>query len=306
MMPTLAFNAAVRDLALEIAWSLWAELGLSGWTRHHADSAIDLEPLIIATPRLGEWDARLLEEAFDWCVLNSRFVSAVRLRNLLNTVDEPTRRAFGDFAATVRKERRVSWPTEGEPLQLRITGRSSVPDLLRPALQQLRLRAVVGVSARAEILRWMLPQPSRFFVVAELAAHAAYGKDNVADALDMFSLAGVVTQSTMTTAGNQKAFRLDAGAELVALAGPAIPNPDWAARFRLLLAVVALASSAPDDGAGRAAAIYALLDECQHDLARVGTYPHVRQGVEAVNEDFDRWSIGALRSWAGLDRADGV
>jgi hypothetical protein len=152
-MPTLAFSAALRELALEIAWSLWAELGLSGWTRHHADSAVDLEPLIIATPRLGEWDARLLEESFDWCVLNSRFVSAVRLRNLLNTVDEPTRRAFGDFAATVRKKRRVSWPAEGEPLQLRVTGRSSVPDLRRPALQQLRLRAILGVSARAEIIR---------------------------------------------------------------------------------------------------------------------------------------------------------
>jgi hypothetical protein len=305
-MPTLAFNAAVRDLALEIAWSLWAELGLSGWTRHHADSAVDLEPLIIATPRLGDWDARLLEESFDWCVQNSRFVSAVRLRNMLTTVGEPTRRAFGDFAATVRKERRVSWPADGEPLQLRLTGRSSVPDLLRPALQQLRLRAIFGVSARAEILRWMLPQPSRFFVVAELAAHAAYGKDNVADALDMFVLAGVVTQTTMTTAGNQKTFRLDAGAELVALAGPAIPNPDWAARFRLLLALIDFASTAPGDGAARAAAIYALLGEHQHDLARVGTFPHMRQGVEAVNEDFDQWSIGALRSWAGVDSAAGV
>jgi hypothetical protein len=189
-MPALVFSAEVRDLALEIAWSLWAELGLSGWTRHHAESAVDLEPLIIATPRLGAWDARLLEESFDWCVLNSRFVSAVRLRNLLKTVDEPTRRAFGDFDATVRMERRVSWPAEGEPLQLRVTSRSSVPDLLRPALQQLRLRAILG--------------------------------------------------------------------------------------------------------------------EHQHDLARVGTFPHVRQGVEAVNEDFERWSIGALRSWAGLDRADGA
>jgi hypothetical protein len=62
---------------------------------------------------------------------------------------------------------------------------------------------------------------------------------------------------------------LAAGAELVALAAPAIPNPDWAARFRLLLAVVAFASSTRDDRAGRAAAIYAVLSEYQHDLARV-------------------------------------
>jgi hypothetical protein len=115
-----------------------------------------------------------------------------------------------------------------------------------------------------------------------------------------------VTQTTMTTAGNQKAFRLDAGAELVALAGPAILNPDWAARFRLLLALVGFASTAQGDAAARAAAVYALLGEHQHDLARVGTFPQMRQGVEAVNEDFDRWWIGALRSWAGLDPAAGV
>jgi hypothetical protein len=139
----------------------------------------------------------------------------------------------------------------------------------------------------------MLPQPTRFFVVAELAAHSAYGKDNVADALDMFSLAGVVTQTTMTTAGNQKEFRLDASAELVALAGPAIPNPDWAARIRLLLALVGFASPAQGDAAARAAAVYALLGEHQHDLARVGMFPQMSQGVEAVNEDFDRWSIDA-------------
>ncbi|HVD02101.1 MAG TPA: hypothetical protein VNG93_13290 [Candidatus Dormibacteraeota bacterium] len=244
---------------------------------------------------------RLLEEAFDWCVLNSRFVSAVRLRNLLGAADEPTRRSFGAFAATVRAQKRVSWPGEGSPLSLRVTGRSEVPDLRRPALQQLRLRAILGVSARAEIIRWMLPEPSRFFGVTDLANRTAYGKDNIADALEMFSLAGILTRTTMTTAGNQKLFRLDAGAELVAIAGAATPCPEWAARFRLLLGLVAIASDAPDDRAARGAAVYAFLQEFRHDLARVGTFPHLGQGVEAVNDDFDRWSTGALRSWAGLD-----
>jgi hypothetical protein len=191
---------------------------------------------------------------------------------------------------------------------------------LTPNLTPKRIRVSVFNLIGKEVLTWHAEGIARgtsgsvqmgagragFFVVAELAANAAYGKDNVADALDMFSLAGVVTQTTLTTAGNQKAFRLDAGAELVALAGPAIPNPDWAARFRLLLALVGFVSTAQGNGAARAAAIHALLEAHQHDLARVGTFPHMRQGVEAVNEDFDRWSIGALRSWAALDHADGV
>jgi hypothetical protein len=197
------YKDEVQNLALETVWSLWSEAGLSGWARHHADTAIDVEPLIIATAWLGQFDARLLEEAFDWCVLNSRFVSAVRLRNLLATVNDPVRNAFGAFSATVRSRKKVSWPGTGRTLELSVTHRSTVPDLRRPALLQLRLRAVFGVTARAEILRRMLPEPSRFFGIAELALHAAYGKDNVADALDLLSLAAITTETTMTSAGTQ-------------------------------------------------------------------------------------------------------
>ena len=32
-MPNESFKDEVLELALELAWSLWAELGVSGWTR---------------------------------------------------------------------------------------------------------------------------------------------------------------------------------------------------------------------------------------------------------------------------------
>ena len=40
-------------LALDLAWSLWAELGVDGAARRHDWQAIDLEPLIIFTARLA-------------------------------------------------------------------------------------------------------------------------------------------------------------------------------------------------------------------------------------------------------------
>jgi hypothetical protein len=293
------YKAEVQNLALETVWSLWSEAGVSGWARHHSETAIDLEPLLIATAWLGQFDARLLEEAFDWCVLNSRFASAVRLRNLLPTMHDPVRVAFGAFATTVRSRRKVSWPGAGTPLKISVTNRSTIPDLRRPALLQLRLRALFGVAARAEILRRMLPEPGRFFGIAELALHSAYGKDNVADALDLLTLAAITTETTMTSAGNAKLFRLESAAELVALVGPLPANqPDWSARFRILLRLVDFALGAPEDPTARAAAIFRLLELLQSDLRWIGTFPRLPLGVEAVNHDFNEWSVKALEAWA--------
>lgn len=299
MPPTLS-SAAVTDQALGLVWGLWRELGLSGWVGNPTSTGIDLEPLIIATASLGSSDPRLLEEAFDWCLANSKLISSVRLRNLLPTFDLPTQKAFGDFAATVKRHKKVAWPADGSPLRLQVTGRSSAPELTRPTLQQLRLRAVFGVSARAEILWTMLQQPSRFYVIGELALTTAYGKDNIADALELLSMAGVVTRTTMTTTGSRRTYRLDAVSALEELVGQALPTPDWGARFRLVLALIRLFAEAPGSETGRAAAIVSFVEAAQQDLRRVATFPHLRRGVDSVNEDFDRWMVGALKTWANL------
>lgn len=299
-MPTPSFSDRVKGLALDLTWSQWAELGVSGWARRHDQVVIDLEPLIIATSGLGHLDTRLRDESLDWCVLNSRFVSAYRLRNLLPTFDQTTTKAFGRFGATVKEHRR-GWPGDGEPLRFSPTGRSSVPDLGRPGLLQLRLRAIFGVSARAEIIKRMLPEPDRPFGIAELAMYTAYGKDNLADALGMMSLAGIVARNVMTTAGNVGVFTLPAATRVNQLLGGILApdrHPYWTARFRVLLQLVEFALSSPMDRVVRAAEIERLLGSMQSDLRWVASYPRIRRGVDAVNDDFEEWSISLLSRWA--------
>ena len=43
----IASPAPVGEGALALAWSLWTELGVPGWSRRHQDWAIDPEPLIL-------------------------------------------------------------------------------------------------------------------------------------------------------------------------------------------------------------------------------------------------------------------
>ena len=301
-MPIDSFNAeSAQRWALDLAWSLWTELGVSGQRRSHTDIGVDLEPLIVATAYLSKFDARLRDESLDWCVLNVSYVSSDRLRNFLRTVDENVRHVFGPYSATLKKVRRVSWPGDGRPFAFSATRRSVAPDLFRPALVQLRLRAAFGVSGRAETLRWLLHQPDHFVGSLELALKSYYGKDNVADTLDLLARAGLLEATVMTTAGNQRVFRLDRQANVVAALEDwmKVPQQRWDAVFRVVVGLIEFTRAAPGRPESRAVAIQGLLADMQSDLRWLGTFPRLRQGVDAVNQDFDAWAIRALQHWAG-------
>src|SRR5579871_4554200 len=111
-----ASPAPIGEEVLALAWSLWAELGVPGWTRRHQDWAIDPEPLILLTAFLGENDARLRDECISWCVRNSWYISIARLRNLLKTSAPSLRARWGPFAATVNAFGDAGWPDATQPL----------------------------------------------------------------------------------------------------------------------------------------------------------------------------------------------
>jgi hypothetical protein len=119
-------------MVLDLAWSLWAELGVDGRGRRHDWQAIDLEPLIIFTAYAGNIDSRLRANSMDWCIANARFASAFRLRNLAEEAGAITREAFGRYAATVKAHAKVPWPSIGDPLAIWASERIGEPDLRRP------------------------------------------------------------------------------------------------------------------------------------------------------------------------------
>jgi hypothetical protein len=279
----------VDRLALELAWSLWAELGLDGAQRRHDWQAIDLEPLIIFTAHLGNGDNRLRASSIDWCITNARFVSAFRLRNLAEQASATTRAAFGRYAATVRAHSKAPWPGEGDPLTLLHPEHIGSPDLRRPSLIQLRLRALVGVSARAEVLKLMLAEPDRPQATSTLAEDAAYGKGSVAQALEMLTLAGIVQ---VQPDGNRLLYRLARPAELgQALLWLPSVFPDWWPIFRVVEALSDYAHSASGPQSSRAAAVPALLDRIDADLHRLAIADHLPHGTGAA-------SVAELEHWA--------
>ena len=316
-MPTSSYKERVRDAVLSMLWSLWAEVGAGGWERRHGSTAVDVEPLIIATnhPSLQRADRRLLAQALDWSTTNVRLVSAVRLRNLLPEFGHGLTQSFTDFGAAVNRETNANWPMAGKARQPKSSvsrlGSNHTPfaDLTRPSLLQLRLRACWGVSVRAEIIRLLLAEPPHLFLgVSQLAARAAFGRHNVAGAVEMMVRAGILRERG---AGRWHQFQLAKrdpaedveGDPWESLFGP-LPatSPDWVARLNFTLALLDFSEADIKDPLVRAAESARLRREHAQDIARNGIVFAIRQpgptGKEPI-KDFEDQALKVLLRWSG-------
>ena len=179
--------------ALDLAWSLWRQLGVSTWSSPHEDWAIELEPLIVYTAMIAEQDTRLLRESIDWCVSNHGLLSLRQVRHILRAHRWPTNGPIGRFGATVSRATGKPWPGVKEAAAHEVvpSGRSQAPSLAKPELLQLRLRSIFGVTSRAEVVRVLLIDPKRAWSLAEITDRVAYTRRQVTTDLEMLTLGGV-------------------------------------------------------------------------------------------------------------------
>jgi hypothetical protein len=91
----------VWRLAIDLAWSLWRELGVPGPVRRHEGWLVVPEPLIVFTAALGDRDRRLRDNAVAWCAAHRSLVSARALANTFAREGWQTD-DLADFAATLR------------------------------------------------------------------------------------------------------------------------------------------------------------------------------------------------------------
>ncbi|MDQ1739708.1 MAG: hypothetical protein QOE53_1360 [Pseudonocardiales bacterium] len=286
-MPTARpIPRSAAALELDVVWGAWAELGVSGWARTHRDWAIDPEPLVIVTPLIAARDARLRDEALDWCVHNWRHISRVRLRNLLRAQPDDVVDAYARFAATVNAHGGANWPEESQSWAYATTGRSMPPALSRDSLIWLRMRAMFGVSARTEILRYFLSHEGVRASVTTLATASGYTKRNIADESTTLQRAGVLGVRSVL---NRLDYSLDRDVQLRAFVGEPPPVlPDWTTLLRLIRALVDLSE---DSSRLTARALYVEASRVLHDL----------------DEDFDRLelSLPPIRGndyWSAVQR----
>lgn len=238
----MATVSELREHIVESLWSQWHELGVSSTVpRRHSDDVIDPEPLVAFTAVHGDLDARLRDESIDWILAYGTYLSKARLKNVLADWGVGDDAHFHEYAATVNAHSNLAWPAGNEKsFAFRPRSRALLEDLSRPALLSLRVRAVFGVGARAEILRALLRRPDVSLTGADLSAETSYRKRNVLNEIEPLRLAGIVKSFRVVNADR---FSLAKGGELIGLIGPVPPRATrWTQTFRALHLMLDLAT----------------------------------------------------------------
>ncbi len=291
-------NHAFKEHALDLTWSLWSELGVSGWGRRHQQWGVDPEPLVIFTAWIGELDTRLRDESLDWCLSYGRYLSRSRLRNLLKDIPSDIEAAFGRYATTLNEHSNLNWPGIGEPYEWTPSGKSHVEDFTPPSLIALRFRALFGVSGRAETLRVLLAANAPL-AASEIAEMIDYTKRNVSDALDSLRMAGLVSGEPR---GNQIRYRLRQK-ELERLMAP-LPKwfPAWKPVLNVVKTILTVDSLAKSPKAARAVEANKTIRSITADLIASGLKgPDTKVTGESYWDALQEWSQDLMTALSAGD-----
>ena len=183
------FRARVADLL----WAQWTTMGVAGQQAIAGDQVLDPEALVAVTCTIGREDPRLFDAMLDWLGVNGRYLNPHRLRRMLTTWPLAGAPVWMAVAATLQQggptdkwarsaRSKVPGGARPEPL-FRLADGRPLPVLHRPdpvfascgwlrepyrprgvarpfppagpATLLLRLRALLGIHARCEILAFL-------------------------------------------------------------------------------------------------------------------------------------------------------
>ncbi len=305
-----------------LAWEQWSQLGVSAATpRRREERAADPEALLLFTLDVGRGEPRLFDEVLDWLVHNEALISVHRLRNLsANPTDRTLVDAALDWSSGARRRARpaartppIAHGTALEPLftslpmprrdvdpafarhglarsPLQPSGKSQAPRLHDPIAFALRLRRLLGVGVRAEVVRTLLTIRAPMVSGRIITASAGFAQRNVREGLTQLYEAGVITIANVSD-DRQYAIRHDDWAALLRLDNtPELPfHYDWISSLRALTRILRWLERPDLDELSpylRASQARTLVAEIEPDLQRVGVAPGVysRHGPDYWDE----------------------
>lgn len=246
---------------LDFVWRQWTSLGVPGDRTSSGDWIIDPEALVLITTEIGRHDSRLLDTAADWLFAHGQSINLQRLRRLQGQwgpCDERVLSGIAEILAersvlrkwrSLRETIRVPEPAEalfrapdgsgvpvfGDPdprfekfglLRSRWEPRAhgQAPSPRRPGNLLLTLRSLFGVSARAEIMAWLLTHEEGH--PAAIAKATAYFPKSIQATLNDMEASGQIRSERH---GREKYFRLQRDDWRFLITWPGPPRfPRWA------------------------------------------------------------------------------
>jgi len=191
----------------DLVWGLWKELGVPGVVRLPHPPVLDVEWLLVHTPFLAANDPRLDELAFGWCAQHHNRVSTRRLRSVAERVEPEVADLFWAWAAELRSVARINWVKADDATPSSRNIRRIRLDITRSPLVALRVRAVFGVGARADIICELLAKEGQWLRASEFV-EVGYTKSTAITVLSDLARARVLSS---TARSNATVYTLGAG-----------------------------------------------------------------------------------------------
>lgn len=192
----------LRETSIQAAWTQWASLGASALqgSDEQAGSIIDLEALLLFSFYLEPAERRLRDFAYWWAEVGSDLVSVQRTKTLMKSFPSEAEERLGMFArwavdAGDKRWRRFA-SDETPATQGRSGKGSEKPRLGAPSALVLRLRAGFGVSAKADVLAYLLGIGEQSASTQETAEATQYSRATVGGALGDMARAGFIQETT--------------------------------------------------------------------------------------------------------------
>lgn len=222
MQPSALSDRLDRELR-DFAWDEWSQMGILGTVGRRSYWAQDPEALLVFTLEIARGDPRLFDELLDWLVVNESLVNRHRLTAICDGPEDrrlvaATTRWLGTHLPGGAKRTGSTAPADGrEPLFRGLSTEVADPDpdfaaagllrpviapsgkALRPSMREpinfaFRLRQLVGVNARAEVVRYLLTASPAASDMAAIVRSAGFARRNVRQAVASLQDAGVVSQ----------------------------------------------------------------------------------------------------------------
>ena len=249
-----------QETIIDFLWHQWSLLGIAGTTPPHDDRIIDPEALLLFSLNIGRYEPRLFDEIIDWLFQNGHVINVQRLRQIQKMYNFNSGPQLSAIAELLSRQPgyRLKWSslakkysqTDQEPLFFDNQGHAlpcpddhdANPEFLKHGLRRgrinlrgysqsfafdssacllLRLRALIGIHARAELL-CLLAAVDQIHP-SQAARMTGYSQKTIQTTLvEMSRSGGILTR----TSKKEKYYRLKSGI-LDTLLRPSGQCPQW-------------------------------------------------------------------------------
>lgn len=190
-MSLTAFKTLFRERLFDVLWRQWTALGVMGQAKPMEQTVLDPEALFLITCTVGRYDPRLFDAMLDWLAVNGRYLNVHRLRRIQKEHTFTGAQVYSAVAAIMQSlDSSAKWTRSAAPRQKNaeplflMDDHTPLPVLHEPdsVFQRygylreryeprniaqifpsarasnliLRLRALLGISARCEILAYLM------------------------------------------------------------------------------------------------------------------------------------------------------